>query len=64
MADREYAVALHWRDGSVNQLHGRGATTLAAVTDAMRLAGYGAGALPALDYWEAIPMPQQGASHA
>jgi len=39
---------LHWRDGVVEIVEG------ADVADAFRRAGIGAGALPALDYWEEL----------
>lgn len=42
---------LHWRDGTVNDVQGN------TIAEAMSLAGYGAGSLPALDYWELIKWP-------
>ena len=38
----------HWRDGSINE--GEGDTP----EDAFTHLGFGAGAVPALDYWERI----------
>lgn len=38
----------HWRDGSTNEGPGTDAA------DALNRLGFGAGALPALDYWEAL----------
>ena len=39
---------LHWRDGSQTDVSGWD------IADAMRRAGIGNGALPALDHWEAL----------
>lgn len=39
---------LHWWDGKVEEVHGNN------IADACMKAGIGAGALPALDYWEEI----------
>ena len=37
---------LHWRDGSINEIEGKN------IAEAITLAGFGRGCLPALDYWE------------
>ena len=50
---QEYIVELHWRDGKVDTLVGWGESRQAAAADAMNTAGYGGGALAALDYWDA-----------
>lgn len=39
---------LHWKDGQDEKVTGEN------IADAMTRAGYGAGALPALDYWEEV----------
>lgn len=41
----------HWLDGKVEELRGNSAS------DAMNRAGYGNGALGALDYWERVAEP-------
>lgn len=48
-----YKVTVHWLDGTVDYLDGWGATRQAAAADALNSAGYGGGALAALDYWDA-----------
>lgn len=50
-----YDVVLHWRDGSTQSLVGEGRTRTEATANALNRAGIGNGALPALDYWEAVP---------
>ena len=39
---------LHWKDGKDEKVKGTN------IADAMTKAGYGKGALPALDYWEEV----------
>jgi len=48
-----YTITLHWLDGTENVLEGWGENDRQAAADAMRSAGYGAGALRALDYFSA-----------
>ncbi len=48
-----YDVTLHWLDGKVDKLKGWGDSRESAAADAVNSAGYGGGALRALDYWEA-----------
>ena len=48
-----YEVTLHWGDGKVEVLKGWGSNRMEAAADAMNSAGYGGGALRALDYWDA-----------
>ena len=47
----EYLITLHWLTGEAETLTGWGDTPNAAAADAVRSAGYGGGALAALDYW-------------
>ncbi len=46
MATNRYA--LHWRNGDIEYVRGM------SIGDAMRNAGYGYGAISALDYWEQV----------
>lgn len=44
----ETLFRFHWLDGKVEELRGHGAA------DALNRAGYGQGAIRALDYWERV----------
>jgi hypothetical protein len=48
-----YEVTVYWLDGKVETLKGWGAGRMDAAADAFNSAGYGAGALRAVDYWDA-----------
>lgn len=50
---RSYKVTLVWKDGKQDSGIGWGAGREAAAADYMNSAGYGGGALGALDYWNA-----------
>jgi len=43
---------IHWLNGCVEEIDGTD------IADAFRRAGYGSGAIRAVDYYEAIPEPQ------
>jgi hypothetical protein len=43
---------LHWLGGKEETVEGEGADQHTALADAFRRAGYGGGAIRALDYWE------------
>ncbi len=58
MAKRK--VKLHWLTGEVEELEGIGNTEREIAANAMNYAGYGHGALQALDYWEVIDVEQEG----
>lgn len=45
---KHYVV--HWLDGKIEELEGRN------IADAFRTAGYSAGALGAVDYWEEVEL--------
>jgi len=50
----QYKFRLHWLDGKTEEVTGWGETERKAVADAFRCAGYGGGAIRALDYYEVI----------
>lgn len=39
---------LYWKDGKSEQVHGKD------ITEAIHNAGYGSGAIPALDFWSEV----------
>lgn len=49
----QYKIVLHWLDGKTETLTGWGDSERGAAADAMNTAGYGGGAVRALDYFEA-----------